>query len=455
MRVYDIILKKRNGEGLSAEEIDFIVDGYTQGRIPDYQVSAFLMAVYFRGMSREETLNLTGAMMRSGSVLDLKEIPGRKVDKHSTGGVGDKVSLILAPLVAAAGLIVPMMSGRGLGFSGGTLDKLESIPGFRTRLKEEGFILLLRKIGFCMIGPTDEIVPADRKIYALRDTSASVESIPLIASSIMSKKLSEGTESLVLDVKSGSGAFMKTYEESLSLAQILVDIGNRMGVRTVAFITDMDQPLGYTVGNALEVKECLEIMKGKWDEASNDLIEITLTLGAVMLLLGGKASSGDEAKKTLKRLLIGGACLDKFRAMVEAQGGDVQAIYDPSLLPRAKSEINIPAPKSGYIQKINAQAVGLSTLYLGAGRERSEDDVDPAVGVVLKAKVGSKVDKGQSLAFIHANDSSNLDGAMKTLSSSYTIGEEKPKPKRLVKSLVDKNGVSEVGLDFWKEVNLN
>ena len=455
MRVYDVILKKRNGRELSREEIDFIVSGYTQGHIPDYQISALLMAIYFKGMSAQETLNLTSAMMSSGKALNLGHTPGPKVDKHSTGGVGDKVSLILAPLVAGAGIVVPMMSGRGLGFSGGTLDKLESIPGFRTRLKEEELVSILQKIGFCMIGQTDEIAPADRKLYALRDTTATVESIPLIASSIMSKKLSEGTESLVLDVKTGSGAFMKTYEEALALAQALVDVGNQLGVRTVAFITDMDQPLGYGVGNALEVKECLEIMKGVRDQRSDDLMEITLVLGSAMLLLGGVAGSEDEAKKILENILSDGTCLEKFRGMVEAQGGDVRVVSVPSLLPRAKNEIEVYSPTSGYIQKIDAQAVGLSTLYLGAGRDRSDDEIDPAVGATLKVKVGHWVEKGDPLASIHANGSSNIDKSMEVLSASYTIGDEKPEPTSLIKSLVGQNGVWEAGSDFWKGLTPN
>ena len=451
MRVYDIILKKRNGLKLSAEEIGFLVHGYTQGLIPDYQVSALLMAIYFNGMDAEETSNLTSTMMKSGKVLDLKGVPGPKVDKHSTGGVGDKVSIILAPLAAAAGLVVPMMSGRGLGFSGGTLDKLESIPGFRTNLKEDEFISILKKIGLSMIGQTEEIAPADRKLYALRDATATVESIPLIASSIMSKKLSEGARSLVLDVKTGSGAFMKTYEKSVALAQTLVDIGDKMGVRTVAFITDMDQPLGYEIGNALEVKECVEIMKGESDERSSDLVEITLTLGSAMLLLGGVVTSGGKARRSLEKVLSDGRCLDKFRQMVDVQGGDARVADDPSVLPRSKNIIDVPSTRSGYIQRINAEAVGFCTLYLGAGRSRSDDRIDPSVGVTLKAKVGCRVEKGEPLASIHANDSSDADRAIEVLSKGYTIGDEKPKPVPLVKSLVTKNGVRAVDGGFWEK----
>jgi pyrimidine-nucleoside phosphorylase len=451
MRAYDIILKKRSGLKLSAEEIGFIVHGYTQGLIPDYQASALLMAIYFNGMDAEETSNLTWAMMNSGKVLDLKGIPGPKVDKHSTGGVGDKVSIILAPLAAAAGLVVPMMSGRGLGFSGGTLDKLQSIPGFRTDLSEDEFISALSKVGLSMIGQTEDIAPADRKLYALRDATATVESIPLIASSIMSKKLAEGARSLVLDVKTGSGAFMKTYEKSLALAETLVDIGDKMGVKTVAFITDMDQPLGYEIGNAVEVKECIEVMKGESDERSGDLVEVTLTLGSAMLLLGGVATSGGEARTMLQKTLADGRCLGKFRQMVEVQGGDVGVADDPSVLPQSKNIIDVLSPRSGYIRRINAEAVGFCTLYLGAGRSRSDDRIDPAVGVTLKAKVGRRVEKGEPLASIHANDASDVDRAIEVLSKGYVIGDEEPKPSPLVKSLVTKNGVRAVDGGFWEK----
>src|SRR5580700_10570923 len=387
IRAIDVIRKKRDGGELSRYEIHSLVNAYTAGDIPDYQVSAWLMAVVLRGMTRPETAALTDAMLHSGDVLDFSSISARKVDKHSTGGVGDKTSLVLAPLAAAAGAAVPMISGRGLGHTGGTLDKLEAIPGFNVNLSVSRFRRVLEACGCAMIGQTAEIAPADRKLYALRDVTGTVESPYLICASIMSKKLAEGIDALVLDVKTGSGAFMKTEEDAAFLAGLMVQTGQRMGKKMVALITDMDQPLGLRVGNSLEVEEVLEVLGGGGPE---DLRELCLELAAWMFRLGGCAPTIAEAKKLARELIQSGRALEKFREMVALQGGDPGAVDDPTRLPRAKHSVNITSPRSGYVASLQCEQVGTACVILGGGRERKEDSVDPAVGIVLHRKVGDR-----------------------------------------------------------------
>ena len=410
MRAYDIILKKRNGNRLTKEEIAFFVSSYTKGDIPDYQASALLMAIYFQAMDDEETSFLTEAMMNSGEVYDLSSIPGKKIDKHSTGGVGDKVSIILAPLVASAGVTVPMMSGRGLGHTGGTLDKLESIPGFRTNLTKEEFISNLKKINVAMIGQSEFIAPADKRLYALRDVTGTIESIPLIASSIMSKKLAEGIDGLVLDVKTGSGAFMKKEKDAVRLAKAMAAIGKKMGKKIAALITDMEQPLGNAIGNSLEIKECIEVLKGRGPQ---DLIDITLELGAYMLKLSGKANNVAKGRGILKRHLSDGSAFQRFKDMIRLQDGDVNVIDNPSLLPSARYTKDLLSERNGYISKMDTEAIGIASCMLGAGRERIEDKIDPAVGIVINKKLGDKIKKGESLALLHYNSEDKLAEAYK------------------------------------------
>ncbi|MDH5186487.1 MAG: thymidine phosphorylase [candidate division WOR-3 bacterium] len=401
MNTYEIIKKKRDGKALTKEEMNFLINGYTKHNIKDYQLAAFLMAVYYRGMSFDETTNLTIAMMDSGKVFDLSAIPGIKVDKHSTGGVGDKVSLILAPLVACYGVVVPMVSGRGLGHTGGTLDKLESIPGFRTNLTYQEFVTNLKSIGLAMMGQTEELAPADRKIYALRDVTATVDSIPLIAASIMSKKLAEGIDGLVLDVKTGSGAFMPKLSLAKKLAKIMIELGKRMNKKVTAFITDMSQPLGRTVGNALEVIEAIEALKGKGEK---DLMEVVLTLGEAMLLMGKKANTKNKARKLLQQSIDQRNALEKFRQLVRLQGGDERVIDDYSLLATAKYQIGVKSSKAGYVAKIDTQKIGMLAVELGAGRKKLEDRIDPAAGFIVNKKIGDLVRVGDILALVLAND---------------------------------------------------
>ncbi|MFB0509558.1 MAG: thymidine phosphorylase [bacterium] len=401
MNTYEIIKKKRDGKALTKEEINFLINGYTKHNIKDYQLAAFLMAVCYRDMSFDETTNLTIAMMDSGKVFDLSAIPGIKVDKHSTGGVGDKVSLILAPLVACCGVVVPMVSGRGLGHTGGTLDKLESIPDFRTNLTYQEFVTNLKSIGLAMMGPTEELAPADRKIYALRDVTATVDSIPLIAASIMSKKLAEGIDGLVLDVKTGSGAFMPELSLAKKLAKIMIELGKRMNKKVTAFITDMSQPLGRTVGNALEVIEAIEALKGKGEK---DLMEVVLTLGEAMLLMGKKANTKNKARKLLQQSIDQRNALEKFRQLVRLQGGDERVIDDYSLLATAQYQIEIKSSKAGYVAKIDTQKIGMLAVELGAGRKKLEDRIDPAVGFIVNKKIGDLVRVGDILALVLAND---------------------------------------------------
>ena len=400
MRAYELIHRKRDGGRLAPAELGALIQGYVAGEIPDYQLAAFCMAVFFRGLDEEETGALTDAMLRSGDVLDLSALPGVKVDKHSTGGVGDKVSLPLAPLAAACGVKVPMVSGRGLGHTGGTLDKLEAIPGFRVDLPVERFVELVRDHGLGLIGQTARIAPADKKLYALRDVTATVESIPLIAASIMSKKLAEGIDALVLDVKVGRGAFMKTREEARRLALALIGIGRRTGKRVTALLTAMEQPLGLAVGNALEVVESIELLRGG---GPADLREVTVALGAEMVLLARLAPDLPAARAAIEKAIDDGRGLAKLRDIVAAQGGDPRAIDDPGRLPRAAQVIPVEAEADGVVTALDAEAVGLAAMALGAGRARVEDRVDPAVGVVLVRKVGDRVVRGEPLCLVHRN----------------------------------------------------
>jgi pyrimidine-nucleoside phosphorylase len=421
VRAYELIHRKRDGGALTAAELGELMRGYVAGEIPDYQLAAFCMAVFFRGMDDAEVGALTEAMLRSGDVLDLSAIPGVKVDKHSTGGVGDKVSLPLAPLAAACGVKVPMVSGRGLGHTGGTLDKLEAIPGFRVDLPVERFVELVRDHGLGLIGQTDRLAPADRKLYALRDVTATVESIPLIAGSIMSKKLAEGIDALVLDVKVGLGAFMKTLPEARRLARTLAAIGRGVGKPVTALLTAMDQPLGRAVGNALEVVEAIECLRGG---GPPDLREVTVALTAEMLLLAGLAPGLAAARARVERAVADGSGLDRFRAIVAAQGGDPRAVDDPARLPRAAAVVPVEAPADGVVEAIDAEAVGLAAMALGAGRARVEDRVDPAVGVVLAAKVGDRVARGQPLCHVHRNPGGEAQPLVAArLLAAYRIGQ--------------------------------
>ncbi len=434
MRAVDLIMRKRDGDYLNYEEIRFLVDGYVKGDIPDYQMASFLMAVFFRGMSFEEASNLTKVMIESGDVYNLEEIGQPLIDKHSTGGVGDKVSLILAPLAAACGVKVPMMSGRGLGHTGGTLDKLESIPGYTTALTEREFIEGLKKIGFCMIGQSERVVPADRKMYALRDVTATVESIPLITASILSKKFAEGADGLVFDVKSGSGAFMKTFDDSLALAESLVKTGNQLGKRIIAVISDMNTPLGRKVGNFLEVKEAVECLKGN---CPDDLYRLTLRLTAWMVVLAGIRENVDEALKLCEGKIRDGSAFNKFLENVEYQHGDVNVILDLSKGPKAKYKRPLIADKTGYIESFDAFKVGLSTVILGAGRSRKEDEVLPGVGVEFLRVSGDSVKEGDEICLVYAEDEKKLAEAMEMLRSALTYGD-KPlkKEERVLKEII-------------------
>jgi len=429
MRMYDIILKKREGQELSTEEINFFISGYNSGDIPDYQAAAFLMAIYFQGLNDRETADMTMAMCDSGDRADLSVIPGIKVDKHSTGGVGDKTTLILVPLVAAAGVPVAKMSGRGLGHTGGTIDKLESIPGFNVLLEPEEFIEQVRRVGAAVVAQTGRLAPADKKLYALRDVTATVDSVPLIAGSVMSKKIASGAEAIVLDVKVGSGAFMRDNESAFKLARAMVDIGNRVGRRAVALITGMDQPLGCAVGNALEMIEAIETLKGK---GPDDLLEICLSLGAIMLLLAGKAGSTGEGRKKLLYLLESGRALEKFEEFIAAQGGDQRVIREYGRLPAAKFTAGIPAPASGFVQAIHAEKIGRAAMMLGAGREKKDSPIDLAAGLILNKKAGDTVIAGETIAVMHTNSPDSLGEVKKIVLSAYTFSEKKPEPLPLI-----------------------
>lgn len=429
MRMVDLIAKKRDGHELSTEEIQFIIQGYTNGDIPDYQMSAWAMAVYFQGMSSKETADLTMAMAASGDQLDLSAIPGVKVDKHSTGGVGDKTTLVVAPLVAAAGIPVAKMSGRGLGFSGGTIDKLESIRGFQVELTEEQFFNQVREVGVAVIGQTGNLTPADKKLYALRDVTATVEAVPLIASSIMSKKIASGADAIILDVKVGKGAFMKSLEAAETLAGAMVEIGRQVGRKTIAVISDMNQPLGLAVGNALEVKEAIETLAG---HGPKDLTELALTISSHMLILSGKETSFETAYEQMKDILQSGKALDKFKQFVAAQGGDTNVIDNPSLLPQAIHYLEIKAEQSGYIAEIDAEKIGHASVILGAGRLTKNSPIDLAVGILLKKKVGDYVEAGETLAVIHANDQEKGQDARTEIVTAFSFHPVKQKHQQLI-----------------------
>jgi pyrimidine-nucleoside phosphorylase len=434
MNVVDLITRKREGQELSGAEIAYLVDAYTQGKIPDYQVSALLMAIFFRGMNPRETLALTESMVHSGEVMDLSHLPGLKLDKHSTGGVGDKTSLVVAPLIAAAGAYVPMISGRGLGFSGGTLDKLESIPGFNIRLSLSRFKSVLESCGCALIGQTEEIAPADRRLYALRDVTATVECIPLICASIMSKKLAEGIDGLVLDVKVGEGAFMQSLEEAVDLAQNLVDIGNGMATRTVAFISDMNQPLGLAVGNSLEVVEAIETLKGHGPE---DLTHLCEKLAVKMLTLTTPPEKAGAAREKITHLLRSGEALEKFRQIIQAQGGDPTVIDDYARLPQASDRGDVRAQRSGYVVSLNARMIGKASMALGAGRERLDSQIDYSVGILLRKKIGDFVEKNEPLATVHFNRNSKFEEIQDTVLTAFVVGPARVDPPSLIKSLVE------------------
>lgn len=403
--------------------------GFVRGEIPDYQMAALLMAIYFRGMEPREVSDLTMAMVDSGERVDLSSVPGVKVDKHSTGGVGDKTTLVLAPLVAAAGVPVAKMSGRGLGHTGGTVDKLESIPGFNVVLAPGRFIEQVSTVGAAVVAQTGHLAPADKKLYALRDVTATVDSVPLIASSVMSKKIAAGADAIVLDVKVGSGAFMRDSESAFELARAMVEIGSQVGRRTVALITDMDQPLGQAVGNALEVQEAIDTLKGHGPE---DLLELCLSLGSVMLLLAGKAEDVEGGREILSELLRSGRALDKFGEMITAQGGDARVLREEGLLSATKIKEEVLAPSGGYVQAIHAERIGRAAMILGAGREKKESPIDLAVGIVLNKKVGDHVGAGEALAVLHANSPEALRQVKEIILGAYSIGDKKPEPRTLV-----------------------
>ena len=433
MRPYDVIKKKRDGQALTDTEIREFIAGYVSGEIPDYQAAAFCMAVYFRGMTPAETASLTMAIRDSGDTLHFEGIQGLRVDKHSTGGVGDKTSLVLCPMVAACGVKIAKMSGRGLGHTGGTIDKLESFPGFVTGIDEETFTDNVNSIGIAIAGQTADLVPADKKLYALRDVTGTVPSIPLIVSSIMSKKLASGADVIVLDVKCGSGAFMKTEAEAMELAQGLTRIGRLAGRRCAAVITDMDQPLGSAVGNALEVKEAIAVLKG---EFGGELLELCLTLGSCMVTEAGFAADDAEARKMLMKTIEDGTALEKLAQMVRAQGGDARAVYDTALLPKAEITLEAVSRSEGFVQRIEAEDVGLVSMHLGGGRATKESDIDLSVGVQLKKKVGDYVKMGESLGTIHASDMKKAEEAAELLRGCYTLAENKTEEKAFIKAIV-------------------
>ena len=420
MRMYDIIEKKRNGGELTKEEITFFIDGYTNGEIPDYQISALLMAIYFQDMTEVERASLTMAMVESGDQIDLSAIEGIKVDKHSTGGVGDTTTLILAPLVASLGVPLAKMSGRGLGHTGGTIDKLEAVPGFHVEITNEAFIDLVNKNKVAVIGQSGNLTPADKKLYSLRDVTATVNSIPLIASSIMSKKIASGADGIVLDVKTGAGAFMKDLEDAKELAHAMVSIGNKVSRNTMAVISDMSQPLGYAIGNAIEVKEAIDTLQGKGPE---DLTELCLTLGSQMVVLAKKAKNIDEARQLLQEALTNGKAFDKFKQFLESQGGNAEVADNPELLPQAKFKIDLPAKSAGKVAAIIADELGTAAMMLGAGRATKESEIDLSVGIVLHKKIGDSVTEGESLLTIHSNQE-NVDQVIEKLYESITITTE-------------------------------
>ena len=437
IRTVDVIRKKRDGVELSRAEIEYLVHGYTSGEIPDYQAAAWLMSAVIRGLTRLETAALTDAMLRSGEVLDLSEFSAKKIDKHSTGGVGDKTSLVLAPVAAAGGLIVPMISGRGLGHTGGTLDKLESIPDFNVNLPIPEFRRVLRTCGCSMIGQTAEIAPADRKLYALRDVTGTVESPYLICASIMSKKLAEGIDGLVLDVKTGSGAFMKEEEDAAFLAELMVETGERMGKRVTALITDMDQPLGLLVGNSLEVAEVVDVLRGAGPQ---DLRDLCLELAGWVFLLGGATATVAQGRQMAEQIIRSGKALEKFGQMVALQGGDSSVIDDPRRLPQAEHKLDVLSSRSGCVTKIDCEAIGVACVVLGGGRERKEDSVDPSVGLALHKKVGDSVAVGEPLCTVHYNSEARATRTKTLIEASYQIGDAAPPKRPLIHRVIGKSG---------------
>lgn len=433
MRMIDIIEKKRDGKSLSKEEIEFFIKGYTEGDIPDYQASSLAMAIFFQDMNEEERAALTMAMVNSGDVIDLSKVNGIKVDKHSTGGVGDTTTLVLAPLVAAVGVPVAKMSGRGLGHTGGTIDKLESIDGFHVEISEADFIKLVNEDQVAVIGQTGNLTPADKKLYALRDVTGTVNSIPLIASSIMSKKIAAGADAIVLDVKTGNGAFMKTLEDAEALAHAMVSIGNNVGRNTMAIISDMSQPLGRAIGNALELKEAIDTLNGQGPE---DLTELVLTLGSQMVVLAERASTLEEARQLLNEAIENGSALDKFKTFLENQGGDASVVDSPELLPTAEYQIDYKAKSSGVVSELIANEIGVASMMLGAGRQTKEDDIDLSVGIVLNKKLGDNVNEGESLLTIHSNRE-NVDDVIKKLDESIEIKAQAKTPTLIHKIITE------------------
>ena len=433
MRMVDIIEKKRDGNALTKEEIEFFIEGYTKGDIPDYQASSLAMAIFFQDMNEEERAALTMAIVNSGDVIDLSNIEGIKVDKHSTGGVGDTTTLVLAPLVASVGVPVAKMSGRGLGHTGGTIDKLESIKGFHVEISEDKFTQLVNEAKVAVIGQSGNLTPADKKLYGLRDVTGTVNSIPLIASSIMSKKIAAGADAIVLDVKTGNGAFMKTIEEAEALAHAMVSIGNNVGRKTMAIISDMSQPLGNAIGNALEVKEAIETLQGK---GPKDLTDLVLTLGSQMVVLSNKAKDLKEAEAMLKEAINNGSALESFKTFLTNQDGDASVVDDVTKLPQAQYQIELPAQESGVVTEIIANEVGVASMMLGAGRQTKEDDIDLSVGIVLNKKVGDEVKEGESLLTIHSNNE-NIDNVKEKLNNSITISKQGSNPTLIHKIITE------------------
>jgi pyrimidine-nucleoside phosphorylase len=434
LQILEILRKKRNGDELSREEIEHLALGHVRGEIPDHQAAAWLMAAHVRGLSPAETAHLTDAMLRSGEILDLTSLGATPVDKHSTGGVGDKTSLILAPLVAAGGLAVPMISGRGLGHTGGTLDKLEAIPGFRVNLSTKEFKSVLERCGCAMIGQTAEIAPADRKLYQLRHFTSTIDSPPLICASIMSKKLAEGIDGLVLDVKTGTGAFMKNEEEAVLLGELMVDTAKRMGVRAVALITDMDQPLGRKIGNALEVEEALEVLRGG---GPADLVELTMTLAAWMFQLGARSATVEAGEQLARQLIASGAALEKFRKMIELQGGDVGVVDEPGRMAQAKHRVDVTSLTTGYVGAMECEQIGVSSLLLGGGRLQQGEAIDPAVGIVMHKKIGDAVQAGEPLCTMHCNGVERIELVREVLQGNIRVETECPRVSgRVVRQIV-------------------
>lgn len=433
MNMYDIIYKKREGGALAKEEIEFFVNGYTEGTIPDYQAAAFLMAIFFKKMNREETYELTKAMKNSGDIVDLSGISGVKVDKHSTGGVGDKTTLVVGPVAAACGVPIAKMSGRGLGFTGGTVDKMESIPGFRTTLEADEFISLVNRIGLSVIGQTAHIAPADKKLYALRDVTATVDNLSLITSSVMSKKLASGSDAIVLDVKCGSGAFMERFEDACELGELMVEIGKAEGKRTIALVTDMSQPLGYAVGNSLEVMEAIETLKGN---GPKDIEELSLTLASYMIYAGDKADSPEKAYKLADFALKSGAALRKLSELIEGQGGDPNVTNDYNLFPKPCHHMDVRAKANGYIAAVDARGIGLASQHSGAGRVVKEDIIDLSAGIMLHKKAGEYVKKGDLLATVYGNEKDRMEAGAKEALAAFHLEESKPAGQSLIRKVI-------------------